>query len=126
MDGTLFLYIGSILPFGWGIAHLFPTKAVAQGFGDLSADNRRIILMEWIIEGVSLIFIGVLVALVTLIDRASTVSHAVYWASLILLNVFSIVSLFTGFRNSFVAFRLCPFVFTGSSILILVGCLLSS
>ena len=37
------------------------------------------------------------------------------------LNILSMVSVFTGFRNSFLAFRLCPFVFTGSSILIVAG-----
>ncbi len=124
MDGTLFLYAGSILPLVWGAAHLFPTKAVVRGFGDLSSDNRRTITMEWILEGVSLIFIGILVAMVTYVDPSNSISRLVYWVSFGFLNAFSIVSLFTGFRNSFVAFRLCPFIFTASSLLILAGCLL--
>ncbi len=124
MDGTLFLYTGSILPLVWGIAHLFPTKAVVRGFGDLSSDNRRTITMEWILEGVSLIFIGILVAMVTYVDPSNSISRLVYWVSFGFLNAFSIVSLFTGFRNSFAAFRLCPFIFTASSLLILAGCLL--
>ena len=44
-----------------GIGHLIPTRNVVSGFGDLSADNRRIITMEWIIEGLTLCFLGVLV-----------------------------------------------------------------
>ena len=45
----------------WGIAHLFATRAVVKGFGEISKDNKKIITMEWIVEGVSLIFIGTLV-----------------------------------------------------------------
>ncbi len=121
MNGSIAVYIGSLLTFSWGVAHLFPTRNVVRGFGAISADNRRIIAMEWIAEGVMLIFIGVLVALVTFVDRSSMVSQVVYWASFGALNVLSLVSLFTGFRNSFVAFKLCPFVFTGSSLLIVFG-----
>jgi hypothetical protein len=121
MNGSIAVYLGSLLTFGWGVAHLFPTRNVVRGFGEISADNRRIITMEWIAEGVMLIFIGVLVALVTYVDRSSMVSQAVYWASFGALNVLSLVSLFTGSRNSFVAFKLCPFVFTGSSLLIVFG-----
>ena len=32
--------------------------------------------MEWITEGVSLIFVGILVAVVTYLDRASAISTA--------------------------------------------------
>jgi hypothetical protein len=121
MNGSIVLYIGSLLTLSWGIAHLFPTQNIVRGFGDISADNKRIITMEWIIEGIALIFIGVVVALATYLDRSGSVSQAVYWASFGCLNVLSLVSLFTGFRNSFIAFKLCPLIFTGSSILILIG-----
>ena len=121
MNGALLSYIGSFLAFGWGIAHLFPTRNVISAFGEISADNRRIITMEWITEGVSLIFIGVLVAIVTYLDRSSLLSQAVYWTLFGALNTLSVVSLFTGFRNSFIAFKLCPFIFTTSSILIVIG-----
>jgi hypothetical protein len=80
--------------------------------------------MEWIIEGVALVFLGVLVAFVTYLDSGSLVTHAVYWMSFGALNILSLVSLFTGFRNSFIAFKLCPFLFTGSSLLIVAGSLL--
>jgi hypothetical protein len=121
MDSSTLLYIGSFLPFVWGVSHLFPTRNVVKGFGDISSDNRYIITMEWIIEGVALIFIGFLVALVTYVDKNSLVSQTVYWASFAVLNVLSVVSLFTGFRVSFLLFKLCPFIFTGSSILIVLG-----
>ena len=116
--------IGAGLTTLWGIAHLFPTKNVVAGFGEISEDNRNIIAMEWIVEGVALIFIGVLVATVTIVDSASPVTRAVYWLAVIGLNALSVVSLFTGFKVNFIPFKLCPVIFTGASILILLGALL--
>ena len=119
------LYIGSFLPFIWGVTHLFPTRKVVQGFGEISSDNHRIIAMEWIIEGVTLIFIGALATLVTYVDQNSSVSQIVYWLVFIVLNILSLVSIFTGFKVSMIPFKLCPFIFTGSSIFILLGILIS-
>jgi len=77
--------------------------------------------MEWIIEGVSLIFIAAVVIAVTLIDRSAEVSKTVYWLCFITLNVLSVVSLMTGFKIRFLPFKLCPAIFTTASILILLG-----
>jgi hypothetical protein len=125
MSGTILMYAASFMLCGWGLAHLFPTRNVVDGFGDISNENKRIITMEWIIEGLSLIFIGSLVAVTTYVDRTSVLAKAVYSSCIVVLNVLSIVSLFTGFRNSFIAFKLCPFIFTGSSVLIAVGGILN-
>jgi hypothetical protein len=94
---------------------------VVADFGDISEDNRHIIMMEWIVEGVALIFIGVLVAMVTFIDAASPVTRAVYWLAVVGLNVLSVVSLFTGVKVNFIMFKLCPIIFTGASVFILLG-----
>ena len=118
-------YLGSALTILWGISHLMPTRNVVNGFGDISNDNRHIITMEWIVEGVSLIFIGVLIAVVTSIDPASMVSTAVYIVSSIGLLGLALVSLFTGFKVNFLPFRLCPFILTISAILILAGAIVS-
>jgi predicted RND superfamily exporter protein len=124
MLDQILLYIGSAVPVIWGIAHLFPTKSVVQGFGDISADNKRTITMEWIIEGIALIFIGVLVCAVTMVDSTSAVSTVVYVISICGLLALALVSLFTGFRIRFLPFRLCPFIFTASAVLIFIGGLL--
>ncbi len=121
MLNHILLYVGAALPLLWGIAHLFATRPVVKGFGDISLDNRRIIAMEWIVEGVALIFIGVLTASVTYADRTGMVSAVVYWLSFGVLNTLSAVSLFTGFHVSFAPFKLCPFIFTTSSILMILG-----
>jgi hypothetical protein len=121
MQNHMLLYIGSVLTIIWGIAHLFPTKSVVQGFGDISIDNRRIITMEWITEGVALIFIGTLVGAVTMVDSTNSVSSVVYALAVGGLLILALVSLFTGFRIHFLPFRLCPFIFTVSAVLIFIG-----
>lgn len=119
------MYAASLILIGWGLAHLFPTRGVVKGFGHISDENKRIITMEWIIEGLSLMFIGSLVAATTFVDRTSLLAKVVYSSCIVVLNLLSVVSLFTGFRNSFFAFKLCPFIFTGSSIMIAVGAILN-
>ena len=124
MKNKVLLIIGSLLPIVWGVAHLFPTAAIVKGFGSISQDNVRIITMEWIAEAVALMFMGFVVLLATIVDRKSPVSTAVCWVSVLGLNVLSIVSLFTGFHIHYLPFRLCPPIFTGSSVIILLGLLL--
>lgn len=120
---TTFLYIGSGLTILWGISHLIPTVNIVKDFGEISEDNRHIITMEWIVEGVSLILIGVLVMVVTSINPNTEVSIAVYITSSIGLVVLALVSLFTGFKVDFFPFKLCPLILTTSSVLILIGAL---
>ena len=117
----ILLYLGSGLTVIWGVAHLFPTKSVVKGFGEITIDNKRIITMEWINEGLALIFIGVLVATVTFIDPSNVVSTAVYSISVVMLMAMAVVSLLTGFKIRFLPFKLCPFIFTASAVFILMG-----
>jgi len=117
----ILLYAASVLTALWGLAHLFPTKSVVRGFGEISPDNRHIIAMEWILEGVALIWVGVLVAAVTRIDVTSAVSRTVYLVCAAGLLIFAGISLFTGFKVKFLPFRLCPLIFTTASVLILFG-----
>ncbi len=115
------LYIGSALTGIWGISHLFATRGVVKGFGPLTEDNRRIITMEWIVEGVALVSVAVLVAAVTAVDSSAAAAAAAYAAAVGTLIVLAIVSLFTGFKIKFWPFRLCPAIFTASAILIALG-----
>jgi len=121
MTSQVFLYLGAAITLIWGVAHLFPTRNVVKGFGEISADNKNIITMEWIIEGVALIFIGILVAGVTFLSSENSVSNFIYLASAAVLIVLALVSLFTGFKVNFLPFKLCPFLFTLSAILIYIG-----
>lgn len=120
----LLIYIGAVLTLAWGIAHLFPTKSVVKGFGNITEDNRRIITMEWITEGVTLIFIGLVAAVAVFVDPAATVTLAVIIACAAVLAALAAVSLFTGFRIRFLPYRLCPVIFTLSAVLFLAGVVL--
>ncbi|MGA3015236.1 MAG: hypothetical protein ABSD71_14505 [Bacteroidales bacterium] len=108
---TIFFFLSGALTIVWGIAHLFPTKNVVMNFGDISLNNKRIMTMEWIIEGISLLFIGVLTILIVITDSTLSHSRIVYLTIVILLVTLSIVSLFTGFKVKFLPYRLCPVIF---------------
>jgi hypothetical protein len=124
MINQVLLYSGSALLLFWGIAHLFPTRSVVSGFGDISTDNKRIITMEWIIEGVALIFIGSVNAIITASGHTDSISLIVYLSSGVILVVLALVSFFTGFKISFLPFKLCPVIFITSAVLITLGGLL--
>jgi hypothetical protein len=124
MLNQVLLFSGAVTTIIWGIAHLFPTRSVVDGFGNISADNKQIITMEWIIEGVSLIFIGILITGVTIIEAKNIISLFVYIISIIGLLAFAIISIFTGFKVNFLPFKLCPFIFTLSAMLILISLLI--
>jgi hypothetical protein len=80
--------------------------------------------MEWIIEGIALIFLGILVAAVTAIEPRNSTSKAVYITASSCLISLAIVSLFTGFRISLLPFKLCPVIFSLSAMLITLGWIL--
>jgi hypothetical protein len=124
MANQVLLYSGSFFLLFWGLAHLFPTRSVVRGFGDISVDNKRIITMEWITEGVALIFIAVVVSCVTFLDHTSVISKSIYWIVFVMLNTLSAISLLTGFRVAFLPYKLCPAIFSMASILILLGSLI--
>ena len=123
MIDELMLYAGSAVIIFWGIAHIvIPTKGIIQGFGPISVDNQRILAMEWIMEGLTLCFIGMLVILVTIFEGTENPACTlVYRASALMLVVMVIVSWFTGAKTSIVPMKLCPPIFTAVAVLFLLG-----
>jgi len=114
--------LGSLLTIIWGIAHLIATSSVVKGFGNISINNIRIIQMEWINEGLTLIFIGLLASSVTILEnRIIKIKKIVYITSAIMLFSMAILSLFTGFKIDLIPFKLCPIIFSVSGVLILQG-----
>ena len=81
MLNQVLIYSGSAFILFWGVAHLFPTRSIVSGFGEISVDNKRIITMEWIIEGIALIFIGTINSAVTAVDHTSSISLLIYLIS---------------------------------------------
>jgi hypothetical protein len=117
----ILFYISGALTIIWGISHLFPTAGVVEGFGEITHDNKLIITMEWITEGLTLIFLGVLTIMVTMIKSGGKLANNIYISIICMLFAMAILSLFTGFRINFLPFRLCPVIFSASAILIILG-----
>ena len=116
------ILLGGLLTIIWGIAHLFPTNSVVRSFGNISNDNANIITMEWVTEGLTLIFIGLLVIIVTILSPGrDKVAKAVYLLTFAMLVAMSILSIFTGFKVGFLPFKLCPVIFLTSGLLIIQG-----
>ena len=121
----ILLLAGAILVAFWGIAHLFPTKGVVRNFGDISQDNRRIITMEWVGEGISLAFVGSLVALVTIAAGPDDeVSKLVYFCAAAFLVIMAVWHSLTGARTKAMPMKLCPVIFSTGAALFILGSLL--
>jgi len=125
MINEILLYIGAGIIALWGIAHIVPTKAIVNGFGAISEDNKRIITMESIAEGLTLGFIGVLVLLVTsLADSQSQAANIVYLTCGVMLLIMAILTALTGARTSILPYKICPVIKTTVAVLFLLGAML--
>jgi hypothetical protein len=114
--------IGSMVITLWGIAHLVPTKSVVSGFGTISGDNRKIITMEWIAEGLTLCFIGLLVLLVTLYaGPQNLVSVLLYKVTAWMLVAMAGLTFVTGAKTSITTIKVCPLVKSIVAILFFLG-----
>jgi len=119
------LYAGTIIITAWGVAHIVPTKSIVAGFEPLSVDNRRVLTMEWVSEGLLLCFIGVLTGLVTFtVPHGTAAATLVYRVSAVMLLVMAAWTLVTGGRTAVVFFKICPAVKTAVALLFLVGTVL--
>ena len=121
MSGQVFLYGAALLVSVWGVAHLVPTRSVVASFGAISSDNRLVLTMEWVAEAVTMLFVGVLVAAVTLIDSEDGVALAVYLLSATALGAIAVLTALTGARTPVVWFKACPLVMATCIVLILLG-----
>lgn len=125
MLNQILLYASAILVAFWGIAHIFPTKGVVESFGDISLDNKRIITMEWVVEGINLAFVGFLIILVTVTTSPDNeVSRLVYLSAAGLLIILAVWHSLTGARTKAIPMKLCPFIFSTGALLLVLGTLL--
>lgn len=118
----LLAYAAAGVAIAWGVAHLAPTRAVVSGFGELAADNRRILTMEWVAEGLTLIFIGVLAALAGSVGAGTNqLPVAIKAAAAGMLVAMALLTAFTGARTKVVFFRICPLVKSIAALLLLAS-----
>jgi hypothetical protein len=113
---------GGVLILAWGSAHIFPVQGVVKGFGGLSPDNRQILLMEWVAEGLTLVFLGVLVlSLASTSGRFSPAAILVYRLVAGMLLVMAAWTQATGARTAILPIKLCPWVKTACAAAIGLG-----
>jgi len=125
MASDVLVYLGAAIITAWGIAHIAPTRGVVAGFGAISQDNGRIVLMEWAAEGMTLAFIGLLVLIITALHGSEDpVSLSVYRISAAMLLVMAVWTLLTGARTSILPIKICPAVKTAVAALLLVASVL--
>jgi hypothetical protein len=121
----ILIYIGAGIIILWGIAHIIPTRNIVKGFGTISEDNKKVLAMETIAEGLALIFLGVLPLLVTLFgDSQSYTAHIVYIAGGVMLLAMALLTLLTGARTPVIWYKICPAVKTLVAVLYIVGSVL--
>lgn len=122
---SVLLYVAGGLAVAWGIAHLFPTRSVVKGFGDISRDNKLYITQEWVAEGVAICFAGVLILLVTaLAGPEGRASQVVYTTAAGFFLAIAVLTAFTGARTPVLPFKICPFLLTVVALLLLLGAFL--
>jgi hypothetical protein len=92
-----------------GIAHLAPRGTVAASFGPISLDNRRILVMQWMTEGITHTSICSLVILATAIDGAAdSMTQLFYVVSARILILLAALTTATGARTPVIWFRAVP------------------
>jgi hypothetical protein len=81
--------------------------------------------MEWVGEGISLAFVGCLVALVTIAAGPDDeVSKLVYFSAAAFLVIMAVWHSFTGARTKAIPMKLCPVIFCTGAVLFILGSIL--
>ncbi len=123
--GQWLITLGAAIVVAWGVAHIVPTRAVVKAFGELTADNRRIITMEWVAEGLALAFIGALALVVAIAAvPGDAIAVLVLRLAAAMLVVMAGWTAFIGFATSVMPIKICPFVLTAAAIAIWAGTLI--
>jgi hypothetical protein len=125
MVENILLFAGSVILLVWGIAHIIAARAVVKGFGAISEDNKKFILMEWVAEGLTLCFIGVLVFLTNILGGTTNeVSRVVFRISAGMLLVMATWTALTGARTSNIPTKICPVILSAVAVIYVVSSLI--
>jgi hypothetical protein len=124
MSETL-AYVAAGIVFLWGVSHIIPTRSVVAGFGSISEDNRHIITMEWVAEGLSFLFVAALIVAVTWSgETPEAAEDLVYWVSTGFLMTIGAWTAMTGAKTSgggAIWFKMCPVVMSVASGLLIAA-----
>ena len=94
----------------WGVAHAIPTSRVLAGLAPVTADNRRIVLQEWLAEAFTMWGLATIIVAATSAGGgpAAGVRDWVYRAAAALLLALAVLTGLTGARTAVIWFRICP------------------
>lgn len=116
-------YVAAGLVGLWGLSHAIPTRAVVAGFGQISADNRLVLVQEWLAEAVTMWSFAALVIVVTAVGGSTSAADWTYRVIAGALLVLAALTAVTGARTRVVWFKICPVLLTSSAALLLVASL---
>jgi len=123
--GATLAYAAAAVVAVWGVAHAVPTRQVLAGFEPITADNRRVILQEWLAEAFTMWGIAAIVIAATAAGgTAQDVRAWVYRAAAGLLIALGTLTALTGARTPVVWFKICPVLLAGSAAMLLTASLL--
>ena len=118
-------YVAGVVVAVWGAAHAAPIRQVVAGFAPITADNRRIVVQEWLAEAFTMWGIAALVIVVTAVGGTDAAARAwVYRVAAGLLIALAALTALTGARTGVVWFKICPVLLGGSAGLLLAASVL--
>ncbi|MBN1301646.1 MAG: hypothetical protein JW995_10565 [Melioribacteraceae bacterium] len=92
----------------WGLTHIIHS---AKELDEISQENKLIYTLEWRVEGIAFLFIGLLVIAVTsVVGTVKLCSVLIYLLSSTLLLTLTLWSLFKGYQSKKTAIRMSPFI----------------
>ena len=118
---TVLAYVAAGLVGLWGVAHAVPTRRVLADFKPITADNRRVVLQEWMAEAFTMWGLAAMVVAATSVDAGSDVTVWVYRVAAALLVALAVLTGFTGARTPVIWFKICPVLLGGSAVLLLTA-----
>jgi hypothetical protein len=115
-------YSGCALAGIWGLIHVYPSKKLMAYFGKKSWESREILFMEWVLEGITLIFIGILVFLIQTYGQGpNPATRIVFRSCAAMLSAMATWTLITGAITSYRPLQFSPFITLTSGALIFFG-----
>jgi hypothetical protein len=124
--------MGEVLAYGaaalvalWGTAHAIPTRSVVAGFEPTTADNRRVILQEWVAEAFTMWATAAMVVVATVLGGAqNAVTESLYLVAAALLIALAVLTGLTGARTPVVWFKICPVLLISAAAMLVAASLL--
>ena len=119
---AIIAYIAAAIVAVWGVAHAAPTAQVLAGFAPITADNRRIVLQEWLAEAFTMWGIGAMIIVATAVGaHDADVRQWIYRVAAGLLVALGILTALTGARTPVVWFKVCPVLLASSAGLLIAA-----